>query len=459
MKKTKQLIYAVFLFLQIAAFSFADDAAKTSDSQTASVSPASLFESALVSPDSSPAVAEAEKLADAQNKKRLEKLDNKRIEEARRLKERMNAALQAVYDVSPATAKILQKEFFGNTILAYVAAVAVLLFAWLFQHFIISFVFVMLTRVRPGMRSSKSRELFHALQSPLRWTLLLIAAHISAVMVVHDSETIKFLGRVGIILFIALFFWGVVIFTDAVFKLAEEKMGIRYAATRNLFDLSRKIIKYFMVCICALVVLDSCGANINAIIASLGIGGAALAFASKDTIANFFGSVSLIIDRPFVVGDWISACGKEGIIESIGLRSTRIRTFPRTIVTIPNSVLANETIENWTRREEIRADITIGLTYSTAPEQMELILEDFRKIISANPKVDADAGMRVNFTTFNSSSLDISIVFYIMESDTSAYYNELEKINLQLMRAVAERGLSMAFPSTSLYVESMPKRP
>ena len=285
---------------------------------------------------------------------------------------------------------------------------------------------------------------------------MILVAGDSAVLLLTKNPDVAFLTRrVSTVLFFFLLSWALKIFSDAVFKMLEENMAKKYVAAKNLLTLGNQITKYTIYTISFLVILDTLGANITAVVASLGIGGAALAFASKDTIANFFGSVSLIVDRPFIVGDWITAAGVEGVVEFIGFRSTRIRTFPRTVVSIPNSVLANATVENWSKRNKRRYSATLGMTYSATPEQMEAIVEDIKTILRNNSRVD-QSDIRVSFSGFGDSSLDISVLYYLFDISPIPFAEDVQKINLDIMRAVQKRGLSFAFPSRSIYVESVP---
>ena len=194
------------------------------------------------------------------------------------------------------------------------------------------------------------------------------------------------------------------------------------------------------------------GVKISALVASLGIGGAALAFASKDTIANLFGSISIVADRPFVLGDWVKVGDVEGIVDNVGVRSTRIRTFQKTLVTIPNSVLANESVDNYSKMPTRKVVMTVGLTYSTTADQIEAIIADFKDLLNKNSGVENGSEL-VNFVKFNDSSLDIQLIYYTYNTDLAGYLDTMQSVNLSIMRAVEARGLSFAFPSSSIYIE------
>ncbi len=387
-----------------------------------------------------------------------QKIREKSLSDAKELHFMARSTVQFIREnISEDFADFLSKKYFGIRGVVVLLSVLIVGLAWALQRFVIAFIFRLLLRTKNGDTVKASRLILSRLRSPISWFVILMALDAAILLLSRNPDVIFFARRVSTVLFFVLLCWALQILSDALFKIAEERVAIKYAATKNLLFLGNRIMRYAIYTITCLVILDTLGANITAVVASLGIGGAALAFASKDTIANFFGSMSLIIDRPFVVGDWISAAGVEGIVEFIGFRSTRIRTFPRTVVSIPNFVLANETVENWSKRNKRRVTMTVGLTYSTTAEQIVQIVEDIKTLLKNNPKVDS-SDVRVNFSGFGDSSLDISILYYVFELDPIPFGEAVQDVNIDIMRAVQKRNLSFAFPSRSLYVETLPEK-
>lgn len=224
----------------------------------------------------------------------------------------------------------------------------------------------------------------------------------------------------------------------------------------QLIPIFQKTIKIFLYVIGIIYIIQVCGYSISGILAGLGIGGLAVAMAAKDTLANLFGSVMLISDRPFRVGDWIKAGDDEGYVEQIGFRSTRIRTFPKTQITIPNSVIANASINNFSRMPKRRVRMTVGVTYETNADQMSALVNKIRDLLANHPDVDQDFFM-VNFTDFGASSLNI-LVYYFTKSTKWAHYLQVrQEINLSIMRVIEESGLSIAFPSHTVYLKTEDK--
>ncbi len=197
------------------------------------------------------------------------------------------------------------------------------------------------------------------------------------------------------------------------------------------------------------------GGPFKGILAGVGLGGLAVALAARDTLANFFGYVVLFLDRPFAVGDRISVAGSYGDVEDVGLRSTKIRTRDRTLVSIPNSLVANESIENYSKRPARKVDMAVGVTYTTNAEQMEKLVEAIREILGSAEGVEQGTWC-LGFNEFGASSLDIRIRFYTKDILLPGHLATRQRVNLAIMRTVAEHGLSMAFPTRTLYLQQDP---
>jgi MscS family membrane protein len=206
-------------------------------------------------------------------------------------------------------------------------------------------------------------------------------------------------------------------------------------------------------------VLQNMGVDVGSLIAGLGIGGLAFALAAQDTLSNVFGSLTIFTDRPFQIGDWVIVeGGVEGTVEEIGFRSTRIRAFTNSIITVPNSRMTSAHVENMGARRFRRVKTTLGLTYDTPPDKVQAMVEGVRAIIAANPATFKDS-YEVHFRDFGPSSLDI-LVYCFLEVPT--WHDELverSRMFLEILRLAEHLGVSFAFPSQSLYVESTPQHP
>lgn len=220
----------------------------------------------------------------------------------------------------------------------------------------------------------------------------------------------------------------------------------------HLIVIGRKTAKIIALVLIGIIVLDTLDIDVTALVAGLGLGGLAVALALQDTLANFFSSIFIMVDRPFKVGDRISTENVDGIVEEIGFRSTRIRTLTKTQVTIPNKTLANASVDNITRMHKRRVTQTIGVTYETTADQMEQVLEVLRAVLREDPEVDKEFTI-VRFYDFGDSSLNINVVYFTTMADYQEYLAVRERVNLKFMRALAKLGVSIAFPTRTVYFE------
>ncbi len=226
-----------------------------------------------------------------------------------------------------------------------------------------------------------------------------------------------------------------------------------------LIPLVKKTLKIFIICFGGLYVAQAFTLNVTNILAGLGVGGLAFALAAKDTIANLFGSLTVVLDKPFEIGDWVIIGGNiEGAVEQVGFRSTRIRTITDTLISVPNSNLTNIHIENYGRRQYRCLKVVLGLEYDTAPEKIDAFCEGLRELIKKDSSARQDR-YYVHFYAMSESSLDILVQLYWKVSGRP---EELEKRHqffrsaLQLAETV---GVSFAFPTRTLHLASQPEAP
>jgi MscS family membrane protein len=221
----------------------------------------------------------------------------------------------------------------------------------------------------------------------------------------------------------------------------------------HLLPFIRKGLRAFVVVMIALMLAQTLGYPISGLLASLGIGGLAVALAAKDSLANIFGSLMIILDRPFQIGDWIKAGEVEGTVEEIGFRSTRIRTFAKTLITIPNSALTNLSINNFSRMPKRRIKMSVGVSYATSPTEMRDAVEKIRNMLREHPAIDQDF-MLVNFTDFGASSLDILVYCFTSTTVWGEYLEARQDVCLKIMDILEAMGLEIAFPSRTVYLHN-----
>ena len=246
--------------------------------------------------------------------------------------------------------------------------------------------------------------------------------------------------------------WLLMRLVNVVSNLMEQHLDARGQGTAvPLVAPGRKAVKAAIFLIAFVAVLDNFGFNVTALVAGLGVGGIAVALAAQKSIENLFGGIMLYADRPVHVGDFCKFGGQVGTVEEIGLRSTRIRTLDRTVVSVPNAEFSNLHLENFAKRDFIRLATTLGLRYETTPEQLRHILVELRRLLYAHPMVSNDPA-RVRFVGFGAFSLDLEIMAYVTTSDWAEFLGVREDLYLRMMDLVEASGTGFAFPSQTLYL-------
>lgn len=227
-------------------------------------------------------------------------------------------------------------------------------------------------------------------------------------------------------------------------SLIDNTLIIRYIS---------RIIRFVTAGIGACLVFLILIPEIGSIITGLGIGGAALALIFKDTIADIFSGMILLLDKPFVIGDWVELSGIEGIVEDISFRSTRIRTFTQGQVVIPNATVGGENIINWSSMSKRRAKFNIGLVYGTTSDKLEEYIREIKSYLSSNKDIESDSYL-VAFENFGEYSLNIEVIYFSLKTDYPSYLAIKEEVNFKLMGISEKVNVEMAFPTQTLFVEN-----
>ncbi len=233
--------------------------------------------------------------------------------------------------------------------------------------------------------------------------------------------------------------------------IARQALGTKTKFDDLLVPLIQKCLKTFAVCAGVIFFADVFDLEVTAIVGGLGLGGAALAFASQDTLSNLFGSLTVLADRPFEIGDWIVSDGVEGTVENVGMRSTRVRTFYNSLITLPNSRLTTSVVDNMGRRQFRRFNTSIGVQYDTTPEQIDAFCEGIREIIRRHPYTRKDY-FQVYLNSFGASSVDILLYMFFECSDWPTELRERHRLLIDVMKLAEKLGVQFAFPTQTLHM-------
>ena len=230
-----------------------------------------------------------------------------------------------------------------------------------------------------------------------------------------------------------------------------------YDGDEILISFLSKIIRVIIILLAVAIIAQEWGFDVNGFVAGLGLGGLAIALAAKDAIANVFGGIVIITDKPFTVGDWIATPSVEGVVEDVNFRSSKIRTFANAVTTMPNSVLANEAIINWSRMGKRRIMFNLGVTYTTPAEKLHNCVDKIKSMLDCHPGIHKEL-IFVRFDSFGGSSLDIFIYCFTISTKWGEYLEVKEDVNFKIMGILESEGVSVAFPSRSIYFENELKR-
>jgi MscS family membrane protein len=335
-------------------------------------------------------------------------------------------------------------------------AVTIFLFSLLCRTLISQLLLKPLRKLARRTKTKNDDRLIDVMEEPLKFSVVLAGIYFA----------IKWLPFQGIDTLLELFvrsfftfviFWILYRMVEAfshLFHLFSSKFGKELHS--DIQNFLTKTMRVIIIALGAMAILQEWGINVSAFVASLGLGGLAFALAAKDTVANLFGSLVIFSDRPFKVGDWVETPVVEGYIEEIGIRSTKVRTFAQALVSVPNATMANTPITNWSRMGKRRIKTRIGLTYSTTAEQMQAIVDEIQEMLKNHPDIHQET-ILVNFDEFESSALSIFLYCFTKTVLWSEYLHVRQDVNFKIMRIVAKHQAAFAFPSQSLYVESLPK--
>ncbi len=331
----------------------------------------------------------------------------------------------------------------------YKFALAFLVFImFLFMRKIFTLTIVKTAKVLVGKtKTDIDDKILDSLIKPLDFLFIIFGIHIASMVLKIDDKVIIFTKSMMIVAFFWFLFDLVKSFEENILHLFSKKVS------REIGLFLVKATKVFIITLGIVAFLQNLGINVSAFIASLGLGGLAFALAAKDTAANLFGGFAILTDNMFKIGDWIKVGSAEGIVEDIGMRTTKIRAFDKRLIVMPNATIANSAVDNFSRRDRRRITMRVGLVYSTTPATMNKILQETRKMLQNHPMIHDDP-LFVYFDEFDNSSLSLFFYLFTKTADWQKYLQIREDINLKIMDIVAKNGSNFAFPSQSIYFEN-----
>jgi MscS family membrane protein len=300
-------------------------------------------------------------------------------------------------------------------------------------------------RKRPNLHS------YSRVSTPLLVSFSALAHRLIAHYFGLPLLTRLYYGRIISVLISIGFFW----FLLRITSLTMQRLRIRAISggrigTGTLMVLGERLLTALVVVLALLAILGILGFNLTTLLAGLGIGGIAIAFAAQKTLENLFGGVSVLADEVIRVGDYCRFGDRTGTVEDISLRSTRVRTDARTELSIPNGSLATMNIENFTRRDKIQFNPVLSIRVETTADQLRYLLAEIRRLLFEHPKVESNTAS-IRFTNFDNSALRLEIAAYMLTRDSNEFNAIREDVLLRIMDIVEKSGTSFALPSQTLY--------
>lgn len=384
--------------------------------------------------------------------------------------------------------KVLPESISSLMLAKSIVSLSVFVILFFFRHIIAHLITRFLGYFSKFLKNQEVQDkIKHDIARPILWFLIISSFAISLAILAYPKPAAKdFVIWVNASYIITLSWLAISLFRGygiaILGSIAEKNNTFR----REVINLLLKITYFLIILVAVLVLLKNFGFNISALIASLGIGGLAVAFAVKDMLANFFASVVLLFDNSFNQGDWIVCGDIEGTVVEMGLRRTTIRTFDNAMLFVPNSLLANSSVRNWNRRKVgRRIRMQIGVTYDSTPDQIRACVQDIKTMLINHPKIAKETDARpplshyeldlkqnivslddllgyksnlfVVLDEFADSSINILVYCFSTTVNWGEWLDVRQDVMLKIMDIVASHNLSFAFPSQSIYIEEMPK--
>jgi len=350
----------------------------------------------------------------------------------------------------------LGQKILGISAWQFIAAFLVLLGGLIIKRVLINYIEKKVEAFVKRTEAEWDDLLFEAITKPVNAFVMVGAIHVAVFLLVFNLANFPtaIIGKSYTVFLGIILIWGVYRLVDVVAHYLDELVSHKDAGVKGQFvPLIKKALRILVVIVGGLTILATIGVNITGLAALLSVGALAFSMGAKDSVANLVGTVNILSDRPYKVGDWISVgSGIDGDVEKIGFRSTQIRMFDKTLMTVPNGTLAAETIKNWSQMPKRRIKMTIGLTYDTTPEQMREFLKRVETLLQEDEGVDQDY-MLVQFTDFGPSSLDVFQYYFAATTVWKEYLDTRERMNLKIMEVVGEMNLDFAYPTQTMHLK------
>ena len=343
---------------------------------------------------------------------------------------------------------ILDEVIFGNSVLRYLIAATIIGVSLMLGK---TLYYLSKTIGRKIVGKTKSRYddiILDIIEEPIVMLLFTLGIYIAALTLKMSEGMFSFITNAIEIAITIAIAWFILRFVDNLIEhfIVPLTSGTESDLDDHLVPILRKLSKTVVIVLSALIIISNFGYNISSVLAGLGIGGLAFALAAKDMLANLFGGVSILTDKPFKIGDRVRVDEIDGYVREIGLRSTRIETLDGTQMIVPNAKIADSVVENVSAEKARKTKMTLGLTYDTSNKKIEQAVEIVREIIKKNEHTEDDS--RVYFTGFGDFSLNVLVIYWIKNLDE--ILPARHAINMEIKKQFEKAKIDFAFPTQTI---------
>ncbi|PKM76510.1 MAG: mechanosensitive ion channel protein [Firmicutes bacterium HGW-Firmicutes-15] len=330
---------------------------------------------------------------------------------------------------------------------------AIFIIFWLFSILFTQYILPIIVKLTSQNGTDIDEKILLAFARPIRVLIFILGIYLALRCLPLSSSQDVFLSHCFRSVLIIIIAWGVYALSGSDSVLSDE-FKEKLKLDSILIPFFSKIIRFLIWAMAIVLIAQEWNYNVSGFIAGLGLGGLAFALAAKDALANIFGGIVIIMEKPFTIGDWVQILDVEGIVEEISFRSTRFRTFDQSVVTVPNSTLASQAITNCSRRGKRRVNFYLGIEYGTSHEKIEKCIQEIRDMLHKHPDIHMET-ILVYLENFSESSLDILIYYFTNTTVWKEYLSAKEDINIRILAILENENVSLAFPSRTIYIDNI----
>ena len=359
-----------------------------------------------------------------------------------------------VYELSRIIDNSLSIMLNPDTLRYIIGAVVILLFFLLLRKIFTRYIFHWILKFMVKTDIQLMENMLKAFERPLRTLFIILGIYFALKFLplsLSQDQSVSKIFRSAIIVLIS---WGLYDLCASRAILSEE-IQRRLNVDKILLPFFSKIIRFIIIAMALVIVAHEWDYDVNGFIAGLGLGGLAFALAAQDALSNIVGGMVIILEKPFSIGDWIVTPSVEGVVEDITFRSTKVRAFSHSLITVPNSTLANESITNYSQMGKRQITFDLKMTYDTPRDKIDKCVTRIREMLSAHPGIHPET-ILVYFDTFSTSSLNIFLYFFTNTTVWQEFLEVKQDVNFRIMGIMEEEGIKVALPSRDIYFKNAP---